>query len=484
MSKKFKFASILAVVLTALGKKELTKTDGKLSLSTDDEKVLLDKYGEKFLTQFKEELSRMEPDSIDDADVTENMVQLENIQSQLTAALKTNKELQETINVLSFSAEDDKPEVVNLGAGKAGKRVAFKPDMNFVHNKVLNAYFNGDTSMMYSTEDTIDTQELRTEFGRYVSGEKIEILRRLTGELTCTRLMTTVVTDKTEWRASQAVIDSVLQQFTPFWTPSKKVKFTPLTIKNFKQKVNVPIKPADILGEYIGYMYDEKLTPDQMPIVKYIVDQLVLPKLMEDLEEAMCNGDFVEFIPTENGQAAQVNAAMKSMDGFLTTIKDLKAANKQIGAWLLDGVTLTRANIVDQFDKIHEQVGKQYRRKALPIAADPDLIRLYNLAYQDKFPTTKNEDENKNRLQFTKFTFEEVDGMIGTGCFFITPKENWKHLMSQNPNEAKIYMQVQDYDVKVFIEFWKGTGFAMQEAIFAYIPPTVPAGSGSAGGGL
>lgn len=312
---------------------------------------------------------------------------------------------------------------------------------------------------------------------------KNEILRQLTTGLTCTQHMTTIVTDKTEWRASQAIIDSVLQQFIPFWTPSKKVEFTPITIKNFFLKVNQPIKPADIIDQYFGYLYDEGLTPDEMPIVRYIVNELVMPKLYEDLEFAMAQGEFTEFVPTQDGQAAPADVVQASMDSYITTLKKLKGTAGNGLTWLLDGVALTHTNIMEEMDKVVIAIKPQYRYKKMSIHADSDLILMYQQAYLEKYKNRITEDEVKLKLNFSQFPFVPMEGMIGTGAFFITPEENFKHLMSRNVHEAKIYMQVMNYDVKIFIEFHKGTVFAMQEAIFAYLPEgDTPIGS--TGGGL
>jgi len=92
-------------------------------------------------------------------------------------------------------------------------------------------------------------------------------------------------------------------------------------------------------------------------------------------------------------------------------------------------------------------------------------------------------------LDFSKLIFAPVDGFIGTEAFVITPKENFIHLQSRDVAGAKIFMQVQNYDVKIFMEFWKGCGFAMEEAVFAYLPASfVPGESdlepGSVGGGI
>lgn len=478
---KISFSSVLAVVLTTLGVKALSKnSEGKSVLSAEEKATLTETYGEKFLEKFEAELAKHEANGTEPQ--TEEVETLRQnyatLKADYDAAIEARDQLQQTVNTLSFDAEPDAAEQIPVK--KAGKRVAFKPDAKMMHNRVIENFFNGDRSMMYSTEETVNTAELQTEFGRYVSHEKIEILRRLTTELTCTNYMTTVVTDLLEWRASQAIISSVLQQFTPFWTPKGTTKFTPITIKNFLLKVNVPIKPADIIDQYIGYLYDEDQTPENMPIVKYIVDALIIPKLLEDLEEAFATAKFVEHNPTEDGEAG--SDAADSMDGYITILKALKAGNKQIGAWLLDGVILTEDNILEKVDLAVKQVSKNYRRKKLLVYADPDVCTMYGKAYRKKYPYTKNQDGEVLKIDFTNFTFQPVEGMLGTGVFFITPKENWKHLMSKNPTEAKIYMQVQNYDVKVFIHFRKGTGFAMQEAIFAYLPPV--GSTGSTGGGL
>lgn len=475
------FKQILALVLSKLGMSQLPVNKEGSSFLTDDMKAkLTEEWGDKFVTKFETELAEAEKAGVkidaESEDVIALRSQLDKMKTDLDAALSDKKEtsaekaeLEKKVALLSKEEEVDKPKEIPVG--NMGVKREFKPNMAFAHNKYVDAYFRGDTGAMYSTDTTIDTAELQTEFGKYVAGGKIDIMRTLMSGLTDTQYMTTIVTDKTEWRAAQADIDSVLQQFTPYWTPSGKATFSPITIKNFFLKVNQPIKPADIIDQYLGHMYDENLTPDQMPIVKYIVDELILPKLGEDLQLAMAQGEFVEFEPTGDGTAATEGHVLASMDGYVTQLEKLKATVGNKVTWLLDAVELTSANIVESFESIVTAIAPKYRNKRLTIYIDPDLMRMYNLAYRDKFPTTKNDDKNENRLDYTNFVFQPLEGLIGTGVFFLTPKENFKHTMSKNHNEVKVYLQVLNYDVKVFIEFRKGVGFAVQEALFAYLPP-------------
>ena len=113
--------------------------------------------------------------------------------------------------------------------------------MTLAHNMYLDAAFGGAA---YSGNSTIETTELQKEFGKYVSSERIEIIKGLLSTTESTKYMSTVVTDKVEIRAQQAAIDSVLQQFVPKWTPKRKIQVHPLTIQNCKCKINVPDYPC------------------------------------------------------------------------------------------------------------------------------------------------------------------------------------------------------------------------------------------------
>ncbi|TFD92574.1 hypothetical protein E2605_18620 [Dysgonomonas capnocytophagoides] len=474
------FGKVLAMVLGAFNLTSLPKgQDGKSTLTLEMKKKLTEDYGQKFVDKFEKDLKESEekgeiPSS---EQITQMQSNLDALKEKFEAATKDWKTKEADLNALieKLGKEKESEDVEKIPMA-GGKRPAFKADMSFTHNKVIDNFFNGDGSMSYSGNETINTTELQTEFGKYISGEKLSFFKDLNLELTVTKYMTTVVTDKTEWRAAKAIIDSVLQQFTPKWTPTGSVEFTPITIKNYFLKVNLPITPSDIIDQYFGYMYDENLTPDQMPIVKFIINVLLRPKLAEDLELALAKAKFVEHTATTDGQAG--SSPEDSMDGFLTIIKNLKATAGNKVTWLIEGVELTADNIVDEIEKAADSIPYKYKNKKILIHADPDLIVMYRRGYRKKYPTTKNEDENNLRVDFSNLTFAPVDGMVGTKAFFITPKENFIHLMSRNPNEAKISMQVQNYDVKIFMEFRKGTGFAMQEAIFAYLPPAAEGGDG------
>lgn len=485
-----KFKAVLAAVLGMLGISAFEKEDGKTKLTEDQKLLLTEKWGERFTSQFLKDLEAYEKDGSDASgeDVLKLTADLKTLQEKYEARERTFAEREKNLNALietmSASSEADAKPATPGTAAPAGRKMAFSPNMNLQVNKLIQEAFETGNLGIISAA-TIDVTELRTEFGKYVSDQRRDILTLMFGKLQCTEYMTTKMTDKTEWQAMQSIIDGLIQKFTPYYTPSGKVKFTPLVIKNRKHKINVAIKPAEIMEDVVGYLYDEKLEPKDMPIVKYITDVLLVPKVEEERDEMLGTGVFNANANTNktDGSAGDVGG---SMDGFVTVLKALYADADVDMVRLLhtdgESTVLTIDNIYDEFDKIYLQIPKKYRNKSLPILIDPDLLNLYDRARDKKYPNLSNDNEGKRRLMHTNFTFIPLDAMVGTGTFFITPKDNFIHLLSGNQGTSKLWAQAENYDVKIFAEWWEATGFAIAELLFAYVPPTEGSASGSASG--
>lgn len=460
----------VTAVMSFLGISAFAKdADGRSVLSAGDQQKLSDKWGQQFTEAFVKDLAELEKEGISAEESVKGVAS--QFEEQAKKDAETIAQLKREIKAL----QDDNAKLAKL-PGVGGEAVIdqtgnmkkeFKPDMSLMHNK---AYYAAATGDVWTGDSTVDTNELKTEFGKYVSSDKLSIFQKLVGPISCTSYMSTIITDKFEVRASQAAIDSVLQTFTPRFTPKGKSKFTPLTIKMYPMKINVSIYPSDIINDVLGYLYDEKLEPKDMPIVRYIVEQLIRPKLDEDRELALCKGRYKDPVATEDSFTP--NKAEETCDGFLTQLCDLKKASDTDITWLLDGTAeLGKGEeLLDQIEQAVDAVSPLYKNKTMFIHADPDLIVKYGRAYRDKYPNTKNEDGEKIKVDFSRFTFGAIEGMRGTGAFFITPKENFKHIMSRDPKTMGLRMTTDDYQAKILGEWREGTGFWIKEAIFAYLP--------------
>ena len=491
------FKEVVASVLMFFGISAFSKdANGKSQLTDEQKKTLTDKFGAKFVESFMAELAKAEAsgETFDEIVTAEMRLKLEaqkaemdRLKAQAQQLRDEKAALEATIAKLEKEPAADGGKKVPVNDFEAQLKKA-GVDLSLRHNRFLADYMQGKISAAYSGNTTIDTQELKTEFGKYVDANRLEILKGLFGKTESTECMSTIITDKTEVRANQAsVVNTVLQQFVPKWTPSGAAKFTPLRIKNFKCKLNVPIIPSDIMEDIIGYMYDEQAsTLQSMPVVRYILNQLIFPKLDEEREQALATGRFKEVTPDGSGNYTASQPG-ETMDGYLTQLVDYYNADAAAaeGAklsgirWLQKGVTInvTGANknvrtVIDAAVKEVADLYPLYAKKAMKVHIDPVLADAYRREYLEEYKWLKNQDgTHKNDIDFSNFTFAELEGLRGTGCFFITPKENFKHLMSHNPQNVTLRFQEQDYMVKIFGEWWEGTGFWMAEALFAYIAP-------------
>lgn len=490
------FKEVVASVLMYFGISAFSKNEeGKSQLTDEQKKQLTEKFGAKFVESFTAELAKAESngETFDEVVTAEMRLKLEaqkaemdRLKAQAQQLRDEKAALEATIAKLEKEPGADGGKKVPVNTLEAKLKEA-GVNLSLKHNRFLADYLQGKVSGAYSGDSTIDTQELKTEFGKYVDSNRLEIMRGLFGKTESTECMSTIITDKTEVRANQAsVIGTVLQQFVPAWTPSGAAKFTPLTIKNFKCKLNVSIIPSDIMEDIIGYMYDEQAaTLQSMPVVRYILYQLIFPKLDEEREQALATGRFVENVADGNG-AFSASTPLESMTGYLTQLVDKynydaddTHTTKSGIRWLQKGVTInvTGANknvrvTIDAAVKEVADLYPLYAKKAMKVHIDPVLADAYRREYLEEYKWLKNQDgTHKNDIDFSNFTFAELEGLRGTGCFFITPKENFKHLMSHNPQNVTLRFQEQDYMVKIFGEWWEGTGFWMAEALFVYIAP-------------
>lgn len=484
------FAAVMASVLASLGIKAFSKDEkGKSILTEEQKKKLTDKFGPKFVPIFEADLAKEQ--ERDDVYATAQLAveqerlkaneamlttELAEARSKLAAANAAEAALQKKLQdkeaeiaamaIEPTKVEGTKIETTEAGAGDMKKK--FKADMAIAYNQHYADAFAGKANADYAFGNNTDVQQLTSEFGKYIRDEKLDIIKRLLIQTDCTQYMSTIVTNKTEIQASTDVITSVLQAFVPKWTPKGKATFTPLTIKNYKCKINVGIVPSDVMESVLGYLYDENLTPAEMPIVKYILYQLVFPKLDEEREYALATGVFkAPLATTKDGDDG--GDAQNALQGYLSTLCAEKIKGGTSVNFMDNTVAITKDNVISKVQDFCKMFTPVYKKRDMPIYVDPELLDLYKAAMRAKYPQIVLSDDIVVKIEDKNAHFVTIEGMRNTGCMFSTPDGNWKHLISQDPQNIKLFMQSENYTVKVFGEYWEGTGFWVADAIFAYV---------------
>lgn len=492
------FKTIKAMVLNFRKLSNFSKVDGKEVLTEDDKKAIKTAYGEVFLEQFEADLATSQEEGSE--------VPAENVQSLVTAisahaaAVQARTaqlesetqqrlvnqdaqltELRTQIKTLSESPEEDPAAFTDDALPRAeGKRTVMRVNLTSpIYSPVVHFLKTGslDQIQMAAANETIDVADLKTEFGTFLSQHRnnYDMLSTLFTGFSSAKFFTTAMA-VTEWRATQALITSVMQQFSSVWTGSGQAKIRPLKIINRHHKINFPIKPADVLESYAMYLYDEGLAPDQMPIVLYIWNQLIYPQLMQDLElRAIFKGKYVE---PEDPENPGVTAPEDTMDGIETILVEGKASKKfkyYLPESDFDWFTASDEEVLAHMAGFVDFVAPILRRTKMAIGCSDEVYKRYKRAYKNIWgpgsPKSDDADFGSDRIDYSQQYLVPMEGMYGSPILFITPKDNLKLLRYKNqvPNVIKD-VQKQDYVVKLFGEFWIAPGFAFGEIVYAWVP--------------
>jgi len=517
------------MVLALLGIQAFSEEDGKVSMTEDQKTKIKTVYGQAFLDKFSAELATSEEETTPDAvealvsaitahntAVMQQTIALNaTLTNQVNAQALKITEATAQIATLSAGPEDDNlPELdASLPRAEGVPSVMSRKDLKMAAYADIN-HFMKKGVMNAVDAATIDVADLATEFGTYLSqnSNNIELISTMFQGFTSAGMFTSKM-GTTEWRATQALITSVSQSFTSKWTPAGQTQLRPLAVKNRRHKINMPIIPADVLESYAMHMYDEGLSIDQMPITRYIWNELIYPQLMQDIETRMIwKGKFID--PGAVSANDPGKPAEDSMDGIESILADNAANGNADNINFFDGgafdyATATDDEVLAFVSQFVDYITPVFRRQAMNVHCSHEFWKRYKIAYKNKFGAgsgTESSTFGSDRIDFSNQVLQVVDGMYGSGILFATPKINLIKLRHKNEAPRVINdVQKVDYEVRLFGEYWLGAGFAYGEAVFAFVPDGydpkaiitgqfgastdyqqlyVTSGSGSAGGGV
>src|SRR5690606_9513707 len=142
----------------------------------------------------------------------------------LYQVIKENGGFKAVVEQLAQEGEPDLvPEMDKALPRKAGVDPVLRVDMRKPHYAKVGEFLKTGVNSAAYNATTIDVADLREEFGTYLNNQRnLDLVRQIMVEFTTAKYMTTVLAT-TEWRAVQGLITSVVQQFSPVWTPLGKV---------------------------------------------------------------------------------------------------------------------------------------------------------------------------------------------------------------------------------------------------------------------
>lgn len=478
LASKLSNNKMVKVVANLFKKDNFELTDeGTIELSDDEADHIKRVYGEDFLNKLQslnlaDESAQAATELFDAA--VEAMV------AEKTKELNgTINQLRETVTTLS-SLPETKPQNQNAGAAKPGATAAqaFAINMKASYNKAVAAALASENPFAVKLDSSIDITDLNQEFSIAMPPKyRLEILlARIYKGFTDSKYFTPILTN-TDYIASSAVHTEVSQQFTNEWTPKGKMKFTPIRIPYRRHKINEAIKPTELLKSWLLYLYEQGKNQAEMPFVRYVVEQHILPKVVEDIQLSMIGkGKFtaVDESSLKDGDAG--SAAKDSMDGIETILVEghngTNPAAKKIN-FLKNAqnvLTMTDKEAHDYIDSFVDKIVGQFVDKNIPIYCAPEVLTKY-LRAEFAITGVYTGKESDGSIRFTKAHLYPLACMYNSPILFSTPKENMAMLRDlSNPESCINDIQRQNYDVKIFGEYSLSVGFKIAEAVFASVP--------------
>lgn len=343
-------------------------------------------------------------------------------------------------------------------------------------NMAINAFFDIEFKQYYLAgyELGVQKKDIVTAFivsrGLFSTDYFDALHKRIYNGFDDAKHMTRIQSN-TDYIASAAIMSEVSQQFTPKWTPKGAAKFTPIRIPYRRHKLNVLIQPADVLKSWLLYLYEQGKTMADMPITRYIIENHILPKVLDDITISMiAKGKFIDAGVVADGDAGK--AAKNSMDGFETILVEGKSdENCKINYYkaAADPMAMSDSELLAYINGFVDSISGLFAH-IVTIHCSEQLLTRYkraDFAVNGKYTGV----ENDGSIRFTNFHLVPLKSMYNSPIIFATPKENFVELVDLSKAENCIVkIEEQNYDVKVFGEYSLSTGFKIAEAVYAAVP--------------
>ena len=309
----------------------------------------------------------------------------------------------------------------------------------------------------------MDVSAIVSEFGAYyIKGGQNEarLIKKLYEKSMTEQAFTTIVTDETKWRGSEAVISRLLQPFQKAWTPTGAVTFDPIDIDAFKLKMDFEDYPDDLEATWLGFLADANLDRKEWPFVRWLVEQHIIPKMQEDYE---LNEIFagVYAAPT----AGTAGAAGTAMNG-IKAIRNAHITAGRITPITSGALATDPLAFVDQIEDFVDSINTKYWNAPMELNVAQQLERRYLRGYERKYGRNLDYTGTGTKVEGTNITLVGRASQNGSDIMWATPKTNAVRLVKKSQNMNQVRIENVDRKVKLYTDFWSGIGFLIPEIVF------------------
>lgn len=313
---------------------------------------------------------------------------------------------------------------------------------------------------------SITVSSIISEYGAYYenSGQNKKRLFNLLMQPTETeKHMTGIKTDNTIYRMANGVITSVLQPFHKTFSAKGDLTFTPNAIELGHAKVDVSLYPDDIEDTWLGFLADNNLSRKEWPLVRYMIEEYLIPKIKDDIElKAVYDG--VKAAAPGSGTAGDPEDVWDGLRKQLYT----GITSGKVNDYTSDVGTLQAATIFDQVETFVDKISNVYKNVKMGVFMSPSWYRAYMRDKRSQgFYQLSGDKQVGNNIDFTPQSVIALPSMEGHDEIFATPKANLLRVTKKGANAYKFRIEEAKREVAIMTDWWEAPGFGLFEAVFA-----------------
>lgn len=309
---------------------------------------------------------------------------------------------------------------------------------------------------------TLNIDDIKNELVRYLHrNPKAFQAAVLSSEIYINRFAKTITKVRGHYPTVTTLMSHVVQIFdSKKFTPYGDITFFKKDLKNFHQKVDFVLDPAEIIGTIYQEMYDESKKLEQKSISKLAM-QMLKEKVIDDVNILSVDG---EYDASQAGSTTPVFGT--SMDGLNKIHKQI-AEDEKNPVFFIPSDAITESNIIDVITEYERGLPELMKNKIKKIVMSANDLETYQIAYTEKYGQNKFQD-NAIRTALGK---REIIGIpnLEEGTIISTVDGNFLRLIDEISNPATITdVQKQDRILKVFGEFTLGYDYAVNQLVYMH----------------
>lgn len=261
------------------------------------------------------------------------------------------------------------------------------------------------------------------------------------------------VTEGTIMEGGLVTQSAVLQGYQDTYTPYGDTSLAGLTHPLYKLKVDLDMKPDVIEQSWIGFLADNSLDRKNYPIVRYIMENLIIPQMEDDYERtAVYKG--VYSAPTDGVPHPVAN----SIDGLKKKIND-GIDNSSIDPIVVGAVPTDDVDFVDYVEEFLDAIPEEVLPRLSTLNMSITLMKRFRRGMRAKYNMSYS--QASDLLVPMDYDNILVNGHLshaGSTKIWTTPFGNVSEGVKKPTNEEAFQIESARRVVSIFTDFYKGLG--------------------------